>query len=516
MSKGDDGNKVNLSNGASVLMAGQMLIKVMTFTMNQLLIQYMTPTSIGLTNYIEFFISYLLFLSRESIRLVIERLPNGSDRAIINLSYLPLMIYTVIHIPFFYFQLINNEDISSILSNYKIISIVMIQCSIIFELLVEPMYNLVQHDLNFKKRTKFESIASFTRCFIQFIMIINMNRQEPNFKYVISYIVSQLCYSITLLSIYFNDYYKMNGEKIDTLKLYKIDNELVYFPQNSINQIKSLFLQLVFKNFLTEGDKFIINLLFDLTSQGYYSIVSNYGSLIARMIFQPIEESTRINITKLFSTSSITKIEKIKSLNENINSILIIYIYLLSIIVIFAPINSPFLLPILFKSINDNELIRTFQIYWLYIPFLAINGILEALLNSIITSNSQIELNNYSKLMMFNSLLFFITCGGFVWIFKFGLIGLVLSNFINMSVRIVYCCFKLRDFIDLKYYNLKKFYMFGGCCFMVVLLHLKFIGLQVNTFKEFLMSGSIGVLLVVSIIYLERNLVLRLIKRKIN
>ncbi|KAH9168476.1 Rft protein-domain-containing protein [Lactarius sanguifluus] len=50
----------------------------------------------------------------------------------------------------------------------------------------------------------------------------------------------------------------------------------------------------VVKHFLTEGDKLLISRL---------TIASNYGSLVARVVFQPIEETSRIFFPKSLSSS---------------------------------------------------------------------------------------------------------------------------------------------------------------------------------------------------------------------
>ncbi|KAH8981677.1 hypothetical protein EDB86DRAFT_2931631, partial [Lactarius hatsudake] len=48
--------------------------------------------------------------------------------------------------------------------------------------------------------------------------------------------------------------------------------------------------------FLTEGDKLLISRLSPLADQGGYAIASNYGSLVARVVFQPIEESVLLPV----------------------------------------------------------------------------------------------------------------------------------------------------------------------------------------------------------------------------
>lgn len=53
------------------------------------------------------------------------------------------------------------------------------------------------------------------------------------------------------------------------------------------------------KYVLTQGDSLLIATLASLQDQGAYALSSNYGGLIARMLFQPIEEASRNLFAKL-------------------------------------------------------------------------------------------------------------------------------------------------------------------------------------------------------------------------
>jgi oligosaccharide translocation protein RFT1 len=55
----------------------------------------------------------------------------------------------------------------------------------------------------------------------------------------------------------------------------------------------SFFKQGIMKQVLTEGERYIMTLFSVLTfsEQGVYDIVNNLGSLAARFLFRPIEES---------------------------------------------------------------------------------------------------------------------------------------------------------------------------------------------------------------------------------
>ncbi len=50
----------------------------------------------------------------------------------------------------------------------------------------------------------------------------------------------------------------------------------------------------ILKHALTEADKFAVAKYATLEDQGGYALASNYGSLVARILFQPVEETARI------------------------------------------------------------------------------------------------------------------------------------------------------------------------------------------------------------------------------
>eukprot|EP00953_Heterococcus_sp_UTEX-ZZ885_P011520 6670-Heterococcus_DN1.PRE.3 len=68
-----------------------------------------------------------------------------------------------------------------------------------------------------------------------------------------------------------------------------------------------LMVQSGFKHLLTEGDKIVLTRAQQGASsyqQGVYAVAHNYGSLVARLLFQPIEESARLMFARLGSSSS--------------------------------------------------------------------------------------------------------------------------------------------------------------------------------------------------------------------
>jgi hypothetical protein len=58
------------------------------------------------------------------------------------------------------------------------------------------------------------------------------------------------------------------------------------------------------KHILTEGDKIILTLASTHFNQGIYAITSNYGSLVARIVYMPIEETSKLALSRIGSSGS--------------------------------------------------------------------------------------------------------------------------------------------------------------------------------------------------------------------
>ncbi|KAH3669048.1 hypothetical protein OGAPHI_001644 [Ogataea philodendri] len=470
----------------------------MTFTLNQVLLRSVSPTGLGFANMVEFVIGSVLFISREPVRLALQPLdPSAKNfyQTVINFSYLGLAVCGALVVPVFYWQL----DLSGLQLHpweYQL-GIGAVLASVILELLSEPFYNLNQAQLNMAKRAKIESMASFVKCAVQFFVVTRLAiGSSTDVTFVFGYVISQFCYSLTIFGCY---------SKFRLIWPTKT-SEGIYLTTSTFNYLRSLFVQLVFKHFLTEGDKFVLNQLFPIFDQGYYSVVSNYGSLLARILFQPIEESLRMNVSKQFALKLNTK-STMATLNNTIFKVATLYIYLLTLILIFAPVNSSYLVNLAFASFPDkHKLSQVFQIYWYYLPFLAVNGVTEALFNSIYTDSKHVS--QYSRLMLVNSICFYATSTYFIQYRDLGLVGLVVANSINMGVRIIFCFVKLRSIIDFKSQQWQKFVYFWTASIAVVAIQMSVIGHETTTSLEFAKSFLLGLVLLVVIAVLERKNIL--------
>lgn len=212
----------------------------------------------------------------------------------------------------------------------------------------------------------------------------------------------------------------------------------------------SLYLQTGIKYILTEGDKYLISALATLKDTGMYALSANYGGLIARMLFRPIEDSSRNLFANLCSDAvetrqigGITKKSEPKQNNANIYqaaTILkdILRIYSLVSLIAFAvgPSAAPLLLRLVagaqWSDTGAGDVLGT---YCYYIPLLAVNGVSEAFVSA--TASTK-DLRTQSIWMGG----FFVAFAGSAYVFlsvlEMGAKGLVLANCVNMASRITF------------------------------------------------------------------------------
>lgn len=214
----------------------------------------------------------------------------------------------------------------------------------------------------------------------------------------------------------------------------------------------SLTVQSSIKYVLTQGDSLLIASLASLQDQGAYALSSNYGGLIARMLFQPIEEASRNLFAKLCApavtpgdSAKHTKndvkgpapaSEGISRASTTLRDILKFYSLISLVAFSLGPTLAPLLLNLVagskWSATGAGEVLGT---YCYYIPLLAINGVTEAF---VAATADQRELYKQSLWMGGFSAAFAGSAYLFLRVLELGARGLVYANCINMACRIVF------------------------------------------------------------------------------
>ena len=484
--------------GATFLMLAQLFTKAVTFLLNSVLVRFLSPRIFGITAFLEFILGTVLFFSREAIRLSTLRIRDedgeasepgekeeeaspehmhGNQRTLqtmVNFAHIPLWIGVPLSLVLTTWQYTNINAYFITLPFFQW-SIFLIWLSMLVELLSEPFYIVNQFLLNYSVRSRFESIAVTASCLVNFCVIYlfqnrivtigDLDTTDTNKEGVaiLAFALAKLTHALALLACYYWDYLRnYRPRALFNIRLTRIAvpsdsssyKRHYYFQADILEHFKKVYFQLCFKHLLTEGDKLIINSMCTVEEQGIYSLLSNYGSLVTRLLFAPIEESLRLFLARLLTTQNSKNLKLSMDVLVNLTKF---YLYLSLMIIIFGPVNSSFLLQFLIGSKwSTTSVLDTIRVYCFYLPFLSMNGIFEAFFQSVATGD---QILKHSYFMMAFSGIFLVNCWVLIEKLDLSINGLILSNIINMILRIAYCVLFIKNFYRKLYTSESSFFV---------------------------------------------------------
>ncbi|USP77559.1 hypothetical protein yc1106_04833 [Curvularia clavata] len=450
------------AKGATFLILLQVASRALTFAVNQVLLRFLSPELLGVSAQLDLFSISVLYFARESLRVALQRQAHGTQ-AVVNLSYLAVAFGTPLAYILALLWIFRAETLPDV--PYFVEALVVYGLATFLELLSEPAFSAVQQKLLYRVRASAESSATLLRCVGTCGAAVLASWFGIDVG-VLPFAVGQLAYALALLVVY--SYKTWPVAKADGFSLFpervastKENTFLLgYFSAPLVRLTGSLSLQSALKYVLTQGDSLLITSLASLTDQGAYALASNYGGLIARMLFQPIEESSRNMFAKLCAnakpTTSAGEEKKQGEVNEQqqnlsqASRVLSTILHLYGIISLFAITLGPPLAPVLLSIVAGQKWSATsaskvLSTYCYYIPFLAINGVTEAFVAAVATNK---ELYAQSVAMG----IFFALFAGSAWFFigqlEMGGNGVVLANTVNMALRIVWNTWFIQRFFS--------------------------------------------------------------------
>ena len=282
----------------------QVSFRILTFLMNGLLLRYTTKEMLGIVNVrLMLLVQTVVFITREAFRKAcLSKTTNRNWRQVINLLWcvFPLGVLTALLLSHIWLNYIEQPDKDKV-SNYPF-AVVAFASSACIELLSEQLWVIGQVFLFLKLKVVIEGAANFARCLVTVFLVIVF----PNLG-IIAFCWAQLAFSIVIVVFYYTYFLyhltKNVAKKDETLKEFPLKTVRDFFPRIThsepfislplANLTWSFFKQSFLKKILTEGERFIMTILQVLTfaEQGIYDVINNLGSLAARSVFMPIEES---------------------------------------------------------------------------------------------------------------------------------------------------------------------------------------------------------------------------------
>lgn len=370
----------------------QIASRCATFATNQALLRITSPASFGQHAQLELLLQSVLFLSREGCRLTAARrstdLPTVVALACVATGVgLGATFACACVLPF---------PTRLIMALFALAAAA--------ELLAEPLIACTAARMQLRVRARCESTALLAKCVVTFAAAWAWHGG------VMAFAVGDAAFGMTLLV------------------LYLMAAPSMVWPRRVSSQdawlATTITLQSLFKYVLTQGDKLLVGLLASDAEQGMYAVASNYGSLLARLGFQPIEESARLMYGRLSPAE----------VRESMTSILHLYI----ILGLFATALGPSIAPIALHMVagdrwrSASDVLSAFAYY---IPVLAVNGITEAYIQS---TAPAADLQRQSAFMVVCSAGFGAAGYVFMKTFQMGAVGLVWANMFNLGMRSVW------------------------------------------------------------------------------
>ncbi|GAQ06948.1 oligosaccharide translocation protein RFT1 [Aspergillus lentulus] len=482
-------------SGTTLLVMIQVVSRMFTFVANQLVLRNLSPATLGAATQLELFMVTILYFSREAIRSAIQRQPLDSPslpdiskeeksrlacdkemeaqsmatQSIVNMSYLSLGIGIALSILLgtSYTQFAA-EQVAQI-SFYRG-SVAIVCLASILELCTEPFFAVVHRYMLYKTRATVEMAAAFVRSLTTCGLFIWASWNGNNVG-ILPFALGHLSYALVLLCGYCTAlsnaasrwHFSFLLSRIRTRYVEVIPIEYnsaiitgprdksVYvrgmFSSQLVSLSANLFFQSVVKHLLTQGDTMILAAMSSLEDQGIYFLASNYGGLIARVLFQPIEESSRTLFSSLLglSDSNGEKSSNIEAAKMHLTDVMRAYGILSALIFPLNPVIIKQMLHLLGGTAWAGfEVYRLLSLYCFYIPFLAFNGITEAFVSSAANGS---ELRSQAGWMGVFSACFALAAYLFLRVGDLGARGLVYANIVNMTVRILWSLNFIREYM---------------------------------------------------------------------
>uniref|UniRef100_A0AC11CKC5 RFT1 homolog n=1 Tax=Ovis aries TaxID=9940 RepID=A0AC11CKC5_SHEEP len=369
----------------------------------------------------------LRFLSKEIVGIVNVRVPLG--------------VFWSLFLGWVWLQLLEVPD-PHVVPHYGT-GVVVFGFSAVVELLGEPFWVLAQAHMFVKLKVIAESLSVILKSVLTALLVLWL----PHWGlYIFS--LAQLFYTTVLVLCYVIYFAKILGSpesaKQQALPVSSMTDLLpsmtksrAFVNWEEAKLTWSFFKQSFLKQILTEGERYVMTFLnvLNFGDQGVYDIVNNLGSLVARLIFQPIEESFYIFFAKVLERekdATLQKQEDVAVAAAVLESLLKLALLTGLTITVFGFAYSQLVLDIyggvMLSSGSGPVLLRA---YCLYVLLLAINGVTECFTFAAM-SKEEVDRYNFTMLALSSSFLML----SYVLTRWCGSVGFILANCFNMGIRI--------------------------------------------------------------------------------
>ncbi|XP_072437796.1 man(5)GlcNAc(2)-PP-dolichol translocation protein RFT1 isoform X3 [Chiloscyllium punctatum] len=439
----------------------QVLFRLLSFLLNAYTMRYVSKETIGIVNVrLTLLYSTVVFLAREAFRKACLNVGVEQKWAqVINLLWLtvPLGVLWSLLLGWVWLHLVTTPD-PALIPHYEV-GVAAFGLSAIVELLSEPLWILAQVHMLVRLKVIAESLAIVAKCVLTVLcvtivphwglyifsvaqvrdfiqkkttLLAKPNKPDTERMLLRSTSTLSLLYSGCLLTCYVLYFMKYIGSQEAQRKSFPLSTVSDVLPKYHCNQpIIDLRLAVLTWSFYKQS------FLKQILTEGVYDVVNNLGSLVARFMFLPIEESFYVFFVKVLERGKDIGHQKQEdvSMAANVLEMLMKLMMLIGLtITVFGYSYSHLALNIYGGSMLSSGPGPTLlRCYCVYVLLLAINGVTECFT---FAAMSKEEVDRYNFMMLALSLTFL----GFSYCLTWwqGGVGFILANCLNMGLRITH------------------------------------------------------------------------------
>jgi oligosaccharide translocation protein RFT1 len=285
----------------------------------------------------------------------------------------------LLSIGFLLVMILFHTFIASTTGSHKLSSILYCVAAMI-EAFAEPWFILSHVTLSTGQRIKAEASAVLLKSAITYLGVAVFALQAVGFG------IGQLAYSLTYTYVIIICAPKLSdGYTYFVHRLHSGHTSTAVagvLTVEDASNVLALTAQSVVKHALTEADKIVLTWTSDDFNSGVYALANNYGSLAARLVFQPIEEMSRVLFARIVADQSPLRSGHVLDVFYTIMR----FLWLIGLLVAcFGPNYSRVLLKVLQgRKWYSDEAVYTLSVYCVYVLAIALNGISEAFVFSVL------------------------------------------------------------------------------------------------------------------------------------
>ncbi|KAJ2745552.1 Oligosaccharide translocation protein rft1 [Coemansia sp. BCRC 34301] len=467
-------------SGAQYLIGLQLFVKLATFSMNAVVICLAGQEAFGVASVrFELLLSTILFLSREGMRSALLRIdsdrgsgnraqpsqdrfstqrrrPPMHEQHIINGALVPIAIGAAMASMLYVFYVAPGPAQTLVNAPHYHLSLALYVLAAWIELCVEPLFALSRSRVLFRLQAKCEGIAVAGRCTVVVLALL-VGRSfsagiDANPLKLVAFAAGQMAYAVLILLSYMQS---MSCELEYSVWACYLPRQIALDSERRHMSyigpvVKSLAVtfvgQSLLKHLLTQGDNMVMARFATAAEMGAFAFVTNYGSIPARIVFLPLEEASRAMFSKMVSPDACDSAETgsadFSSMSADdariahhvLSTLGKLHLLAGSILVVFGTLLSPTLLSFVWP--NDPAVAHAFAAYCIYLPFMGMNGFLEAFVHCVATKRQLVRVSMWMAVFTTVYALFAVQM---LRGFKLGSAGMVVANILNMALRIGYC-----------------------------------------------------------------------------